>query len=68
MAVGVIGLLGAQGAMTLSSIPPKQISTGSPAIYVGGLLGGAVQFVAISFVLFMLADATRPVSERSSGS
>ncbi len=51
-AVGLVGLLGALVAMTLSSIPPKQISTGSPAIYVGILLVGAVVFVAIPFILF----------------
>jgi amino acid transporter len=51
-AVGTVGLVGALLAMTLSSIPPKQISTGSPAVYVGLLLGGAVVFVAIPFILF----------------
>ena len=51
-AVGAVGLVGALLAMTLSSIPPKQISTGSPAVYVGLLLGGAVVFVAIPFILF----------------
>jgi putative glutamate/gamma-aminobutyrate antiporter len=52
-AVGLVGLAGALVAMTLSSIPPKQISTGSPAVYVGVLLGGAAIFVAIPFILFM---------------
>lgn len=56
--VGVIGLLGALVAMTLSSIPPKQISTGSPAIYVGILLGGAVIFAAIPFILFVFHKPT----------
>jgi putative glutamate/gamma-aminobutyrate antiporter len=51
-AVAVLGLLGSLVAMTLSFVPPKQISTGSPAIYVGILLVGAVVFVAIPFILF----------------
>jgi hypothetical protein len=50
--VGVVGLAGALIAMSLSSIPPKQISTGSPTVYVGSLLGGAIIFIAIPFILF----------------
>jgi len=57
-AVGLVGLAGALVAMTLSSIPPKQISTGSPSVYVGVLLGGAAIFVAIPFILFMFHKPT----------
>jgi putative glutamate/gamma-aminobutyrate antiporter len=52
-AVGAVGLLGALIAMSLSSIPPKQISTGSPTIYVGILLVGSAVFIAIPFILFV---------------
>ena len=44
--------------MTLSFIPPKQISTGSPAIYVGILLGGCAIFAAIPFILFAFHKPT----------
>jgi putative glutamate/gamma-aminobutyrate antiporter len=62
-AVGGVGLLGALIAMTLSSIPPKQITTGSPALYVGILLGGAVVFVAIPFILFAFHRPTWKASD-----
>ncbi len=44
--------------MTLSFIPPKQISTGSPAIYVGILLVGCAIFAAIPFILFAFHKPT----------
>ena len=50
--VGVVGLLGALVAIVFSFIPPNQISTGSPAVYVGILLAGCAIFVAIPFVLY----------------
>ena len=50
--VGIVGLLGALIAMAISFIPPTQISTGSPAIYVGILLIGSAVFVAIPFALY----------------
>jgi len=52
--VGTVGLLGALTAMALSSIPPKQISTGSPAIYIGILLVGSAIFVVIPFIVYAL--------------
>jgi glutamate:GABA antiporter len=56
--VGVIGLLGALIAMAVSFIPPKQISTGSPIVYIGILLVGSVIFVAIPFVIYALHKPT----------
>jgi putative glutamate/gamma-aminobutyrate antiporter len=50
--VGVIGLAGALLALTLSFIPPPQIKTGSPAVYIGSLLIGCVVFVAIPFIIY----------------
>jgi putative glutamate/gamma-aminobutyrate antiporter len=50
--VGVIGLAGALLALSLSFIPPPQIKTGSPAVYIGSLLIGCVVFVAIPFIIY----------------
>ena len=50
--VGSIGLLGALVAMVFSFIPPTQIGTGSPAVYVGILLAGSAIFVAIPFAFY----------------
>ena len=50
--VGIVGLLGALIAGVISFVPPNQIKTGSPAIYVGLLLVGAVIFTAIPFGLY----------------
>jgi putative glutamate/gamma-aminobutyrate antiporter len=50
--VGLVGLAGALTATVFSFIPPKQISTGSPVIYVGILLIGCAIFMAIPFVLY----------------
>jgi putative glutamate/gamma-aminobutyrate antiporter len=56
--VGVVGLLGAAVALAFSFIPPDQISTGSPAIYVGILLVGCAVFVAIPFVFYAFHKPT----------
>ena len=50
--VGVVGLLGAAIAGGLSFIPPAQIATGSPAIYIGLLLASTAIEVAIPFIIF----------------
>jgi putative glutamate/gamma-aminobutyrate antiporter len=50
--VGIVGLLGALTAIAFSFIPPKQISTGSPVIYIGILLAGTAVFAAIPFILY----------------
>jgi putative glutamate/gamma-aminobutyrate antiporter len=51
-AIGTVGLLAAFTALAFSFIPPNQISTGSPAVYVGILLVGCAVFAAIPFVCF----------------
>ena len=50
--VGVVGLLGALVATVISFIPPSQVSTGSPVVYIGILVSGCALFVAIPFVLY----------------
>jgi len=52
--VGIVGLLGAVIAGVLSFVPPNQIKTGSPTIYVGILLVGTAIFAAIPFALYGL--------------
>lgn len=50
--VSFIGIAGAILALVLSFIPPEQISTGSPAVYVGILALGVAIFFAIPFLVF----------------
>jgi putative glutamate/gamma-aminobutyrate antiporter len=50
--VGIVGLLGAAVALAFSFIPPDQISTGSPIVYIGLLLVGSVVFIAVPFILY----------------
>ena len=51
-AVTIIGLAGALIALILSFMPPAQITTGSPATYVGILAVGVIIFFAIPFIVF----------------
>ncbi|MEG1684935.1 MAG: amino acid permease [Bacteroides sp.] len=48
----IVGVLGAVLALILSFIPPSQISTGSPAIYIGTLAIGVTIFFAVPFLVF----------------
>ncbi len=50
--VGIVGLLGALIAGFLSFLPPPQIATGKPSIYIGLLLAGFLLEIAIPFVIF----------------
>lgn len=50
--VFIIGVLGALVALILSFIPPSQIATGSPAVYVGILIVGALVFFAVPFIIY----------------
>lgn len=50
--VFIIGLLGAIIALVLSFIPPSQITTGSPSVYVGILVAGTIVFFAIPFIIY----------------
>ncbi|MCC3265053.1 amino acid permease [Arthrobacter gengyunqii] len=52
--IGGVGLLGSLVAFVFSFIPPDQISVGSPAVYVGILIGGAVIFVVLPLVIYAL--------------
>lgn len=52
--VAGIGFLGALSAFLVSFIPPSQIPTGSPAVYVAVLIIGAVIFAGIPFVIYAL--------------
>jgi putative glutamate/gamma-aminobutyrate antiporter len=56
--VGLIGLAGALISGGLSFIPPNQIGTGSPAIYVGILVVGIAVEVAIPFIIFAFRKPT----------
>ena len=51
-AIGLLGLAGALIATVISFIPPSQISTGSPAVYVAILIAGTVIFAAIPFAVY----------------
>lgn len=56
--VTILGVLGAILALVLSFIPPAQISTGSPAVYVGTLALGVAIFFALPFVVFAKRKAS----------
>ncbi|MDE6541047.1 MAG: amino acid permease [Muribaculaceae bacterium] len=49
-----LGVAGALLALVLSFLPPSQISTGSPAVYVGIIVAGVAVFVAIPLVVYAL--------------
>lgn len=50
--VCVLGIAGALVALLLSYLPPSQIDTGSPVVYIGILLLGVAVFVAIPLVVY----------------
>lgn len=50
--VTVIGMAGGIVAMVLSFLPPGQINTGSPAVYISILLVGTAIIVAIPFIVY----------------
>ncbi len=50
--VSVIGLVGVGVAGALSFAPPNQISTGSPEVYVGILIGLTLVEIAIPFIIY----------------
>lgn len=50
--ITILGVGGALLALILSFIPPSQISTGSPAVYVGILALGVAIFFALPFYVF----------------
>lgn len=52
--VCILGILGALAALLLSFLPPSQIDTGSPVVYIGILIIGVAVFVAIPLVVYAL--------------
>ncbi len=48
----IIGVAGAMLALVLSYLPPAQITTGSPVVYIGILLVGVAVFVAIPLIVY----------------
>ena len=50
--VAGVGILGAVVAMVLSFIPPSQIATGSPVVYVLIILIGAVVFFCVPLIVY----------------
>ncbi|MDE6126411.1 MAG: APC family permease, partial [Muribaculaceae bacterium] len=50
--VSIVGILGALAALALSYLPPSQIQTGSPAVYIGILVAGVAVFVALPLVVY----------------
>ena len=56
--VTIIGFAGALLALVLSFIPPSQITTGSPAVYVGILILGTLIFVAVPFIIYAKKKAS----------
>lgn len=49
--LSIIGIAGALLAGFVSFIPPSQIDTGSPAVYVGILIAGTVLFAGLPFIV-----------------
>lgn len=50
--VCTVGIAGALAALLLSYLPPSQITTGSPAVYIGILLAGVAVIVAMPLVIY----------------
>ncbi len=52
--VGGLGLVGSVAAFLLSFVPPSQIPVGSPVVYVGILIVGALLFAGLPFLIYAL--------------
>lgn len=50
--VSGLGILGAVAAGILSFVPPSQIKTGSPVVYVGILILGVALFIALPLIIY----------------
>lgn len=61
--VSALGILGATVAGILSFVPPTQIKTGSPVMYVGILILGVAAFIALPLIIY----SKRKKSWRDSG-
>lgn len=51
-AVCILGIAGAVLALALSYLPPSQIATGSPVVYIGILILGTALFVALPLIVY----------------
>lgn len=49
-----LGILGALAALLLSYLPPSQITTGNPVVYIGIIIIGVGVFVAIPLIVYAL--------------
>lgn len=47
-----VGIFGALAALVLSYIPPAQITTGSPIIYIGIIVVGVGLFLALPLIVY----------------
>lgn len=56
--VCLVGIFGALVAFLLSFIPPSQINTGNPVVYVGILIIGVCVFIAIPLVVYARRKAS----------
>lgn len=56
--VTILGVGGAIAAMVLSFLPPGQIATGNPIVYIGILLIGTAILVAIPFIVYARRKAS----------
>ena len=56
--VTIVGCLGALVAMVLSFVPPSQINTGSPLVYIIILIAGSAIFLAVPFVVYAKRKAS----------
>lgn len=52
--VAIFGIVGVLLALGLSFVPPDQIATGSPAVYVGILIAGAIVFLGIPLLVYQM--------------
>lgn len=50
--IGIVGIVGAIAASILSFLPPSQINTGSPAVYIIILIVGFIILVSIPFIIY----------------
>ncbi len=50
--VCILGIAGAVLALALSYLPPSQIATGSPVVYIGILILGTALFVALPLIVY----------------
>ena len=50
--IGIVGIVGAILASILSFLPPSQINTGSPVVYILILIGGFIVLMAVPFIIY----------------